>query len=241
MTTDELTTNITHDIPFTFVKLGDGELLCMRGTDGQNCDGHRYFSQLGADLRDAFAYLGNRPDVCIALFSDVVPSRGLRGSFDADVERMCNELAIAPTVADNYCMLLHKTYNMKRPLRDFWCAVAGYTGRKVLVAPERLAGVANMLGCARHITVPVRDAYLDIETVQNHCMREVDDGAAMFVFCAGMPAKRLIHKLHERTGGGAYLIDAGSSFDSLFVGDTRVDQATREDAIELYRGTNIML
>ena len=39
--------------PFSFSRFGDGEWNAILGKPGQNCDGHAFFPELGADLRDA--------------------------------------------------------------------------------------------------------------------------------------------------------------------------------------------
>lgn len=54
----------------SFVKLGDGEEACMRGDKGENCDGSKYYPELGEKLRDAFDYFKTRDDVEVVYFND---------------------------------------------------------------------------------------------------------------------------------------------------------------------------
>ncbi len=39
--------------PFSFSRFGDGEWNARLGRPGENCDGHEFFPELGADLREA--------------------------------------------------------------------------------------------------------------------------------------------------------------------------------------------
>ena len=46
-----------EDKNFSFVKYGDGELLCMIGAKGENCDFHPYSVKLGELLKSSFGTL----------------------------------------------------------------------------------------------------------------------------------------------------------------------------------------
>jgi hypothetical protein len=43
--------DLKNNVPFKFARFGDGEWNCMLNKAGQNCDGHKYFPDLGASLR----------------------------------------------------------------------------------------------------------------------------------------------------------------------------------------------
>lgn len=47
--------NLSNNINFKFARYGDGEFNCMFGKQGQNCDGHIYYSELGAKLRTSLS------------------------------------------------------------------------------------------------------------------------------------------------------------------------------------------
>lgn len=44
---------IVNGEPFAFSRYGDGEWLAILGETGQNCDGHRYFPDMGEELRQS--------------------------------------------------------------------------------------------------------------------------------------------------------------------------------------------
>lgn len=57
---DTLIDKLDLEIPFSFVKRGDGELACMRGDIGNNCDGHPYTNELGIKLKESFEFLNDK-------------------------------------------------------------------------------------------------------------------------------------------------------------------------------------
>ena len=54
MTYAEIIHNIESFTNFSWSRFGDGELNCMRGKPGVNCDGHEYFRDLGMALRSVW-------------------------------------------------------------------------------------------------------------------------------------------------------------------------------------------
>lgn len=60
---DILTAKIESGKPFNFVKRGDGELACMNGDQGANCDGHPYSTELGIKLKKSFNLLKDKAHI----------------------------------------------------------------------------------------------------------------------------------------------------------------------------------
>ena len=54
---DFFTKKILFNENFSFVKFGDGELICMIGAIGKNCDHHPYSKRLGRLLEESFVNL----------------------------------------------------------------------------------------------------------------------------------------------------------------------------------------
>ena len=54
MTYNDIITKLKNKEPFQFARVGDGEMLCMDGVSGKNCDGHKYFVDLGKALREVY-------------------------------------------------------------------------------------------------------------------------------------------------------------------------------------------
>ena len=194
--------NIENNFNFSFVKRGDGELACMNGEPGGNCDGHPYSPELAYKLREAYKYLRDRATIV---------------EFDDQV---------------NYNVLLHRTDSDLKEVSDFYKAIGNSSRRKFLIAPERLLGMQSILKCDMIEVIEVNafseyDKIFDsIPIVEN----------AIYMFCAGMPAKPLIADLlthAEVFGYNITCLDCGSAFDPS-VSQTRTEQITKEQFWELY-------
>jgi len=192
------TKNIEDNVNFSFVKRGDGELACMSGQKGANCDAHPYSEELGKNLIEAYQFLKGKVDV---------------------VE--WNDQA-------NYNILLHRKDNDLNALRDFWQAIGKSERRTFFIGPKRLEKACDLLG-ASFIEIPLVNAFEFIKTMS---LPDVQDND-IYVLCCGMPAKGLIADL-IKMNPKITCIDAGSSFDPVFVGVTRTIQADKETLRRLY-------
>ena len=197
---DEYTKNINENVNFSFVKRGDGELACMAGEKGANCDGHDYSPELGNKLKKSFEFLKDKVD--IVEWQDQL----------------------------NYNILLHRKDNDLKKLKDFWMAVKASPRKKIFIGPERLKGVVDMLKIDTFLPIPLVNAFTYIK--ENLLFPMPEDGS-IYIFCCGMPAKVEIAGLIKRNKN-ITCIDAGSSFDPVFIGKTRTEQADKEMLRRLY-------
>lgn len=108
--------NIKKNINFTVTKRGDGELNCMNGVVGKNCDGHDYSKELGERLKESFEFLKDKADV------------------------------LEWTDQKNYNVLLHRKDNNLEKLSEFYKAIKVSPRRKIFVGPKRLEKVCDFLG-----------------------------------------------------------------------------------------------
>lgn len=199
--------NIENNINFTFVKRGDGELACMRGDAGGNCDGHPYSKELGEKLWEAYEYLGKQPNTTIVEFDD----------------------------QKNYNVLLHRTDSNLKEVSEFYKAIKLSKRNKYLIAPEKLNLIAGLLD-ATHIVIPelnLFSRYNEYKDAIHHTSYQSGWRDSIFIFCAGMPAKPLISDMMKHSPNATYL-DCGSAFDPS-VGITRTEQITKEQFWELYK------
>ncbi len=206
----ELTDMIRRGEPFTFVKRGDGEQLCMDGAEGCNCDGHPYSPELAARLREAFAFFEftffeTQSNVRIVEFADQAA----------------------------YNSLLHRTDSDLAAVKAFWGAVRESERRKLFVGPIRLSKAAKMLH-AEHIWVPKKNVF-GYYSLYEIAMRYAVHPGDIVIFCAGMTAKPLIAEVMQRLPD-VTCIDAGSAFDPLCVeGGTRTEQLSMDVLNREYR------
>lgn len=112
---DEYLKKIKNNKNFTFVKRGDGELACMNGEKGANCDNHPYSEELGKALKESFEFLKDKAD--IVEWND----------------------------QKNYNILLHRKDNNLEKVRNFWVTVKESPRRKFFIGPKRLEGVCELL------------------------------------------------------------------------------------------------
>jgi len=189
--------NIKNNVNFSFTKRGDGELACMRGDKGANCDSHPYTRELGDRLKEAFEFMEGKAN--IAEWVDQV----------------------------NFNMFLHRTDNDLEKVREFWKTVKISKRKKIFVGPERLAGVINMLNIDEFIEIPL------INTFENMPSMNCPENDSIYIFSCGMPAKVLIVDM-LKGNKNITCIDAGSSFDPIFIGKTRTEQADKETLRRLY-------
>lgn len=122
---------------FTFVKLGDGEEICMRGESGQNCDGTEYSLKLGKKLKDSFTYLAGK----------------------ARVAHWCDQ--------DRVNVLLHRVDSDPLPVKEFWLTLRETRWpMKLFVGPKILRPVAKLLNC-HFYEIPQANAFDNYSKILN--------------------------------------------------------------------------
>lgn len=183
--------NVKNKKPFKFARYGDGEIYCMKGKAGQNCDNHFYFPDLGACLRNSINpepefMVGIQPLSVDHLYSDV---EGYFGHF----KRLYNADA------------LHNA-SIEGSLHELTTALEGrYI---ILVGPAHLADFFRE--CV-HIVIPNQNCWTEYEAVRQQIEFHVEGiNNAVVVLCASMMSEVLIDWFadHHHT-----FIDAGSVFD----------------------------
>ena len=200
---------------FSFVKLGDGEMLAMMGAQGQNCDGQVYSPQLGSDLRSAFRSLGAQPNVFI--------TRWKLGMED-EIDFLEGDLGIACT--EDHDLLLNRILSQEN--YDFWNAVKESKRRKIFVGPERLLfDVVSFLTIDIGLVVPIKNSF-SFKYKKNFALEKKPEDNDIFLFSAGMPSKIWIADLLEKNPNITCL-DCGSAFDPIFVGQTRTNQKSQAE------------
>lgn len=204
-----LTSCLQNNFPVSFVKLGDGEKLCMDGESGANCDGHRYTQELADKLKAAFKWFEPRARNKDRTVINVVP-------FEDQPMYNC---------------LLARTDNDLDAVKAFWGAVRGSIKDKYFVGPARLKPAAAMLK-AEFVEVPLVNAFEQYSSIRERLLWAAKPGA-VFVFCSGMASKCWIKDVLEREATASCL-DAGSAFDPLFVGRTRTEQLPMDLLLEHY-------
>lgn len=187
-TYDRIVTMLKEGINFKFARYGDGEINAMIGKDGQNCDGHKYFNDLGFKLVETIRY---EPSYMVGIQPLSVNHLGEHVKhYFGDFKTLYNADALHSASIDGV-------------LERFFKAL---TGRYLIViAPPHLAGLFECV----HIVIPPVDCWLSYDRIKEQLEYHLIDDAVILL-CASMMSEVLISDFKDRN---CTMIDCGSLFD----------------------------
>jgi hypothetical protein len=216
---------------FTHVKYGDGEIICMARRGGKNCDQHDLSIELGNKLLESLVYLSQNPDVYFPDWYFSNPPINVNDDIN---------LSFFNSLKNNYKLILNSIQpfelimmgwgNMEYDfLFKFLQKIKKSERKKIYVGPERLRGINDVLSIDKYIEIPLINAFNNFEEILRDILIEVEEDS-IILFSVGPMSPYLIYKI-LKTKPNVTLLDIGSGFDSLFVGQTRGEnQATTEIA-----------
>jgi hypothetical protein len=186
--------NLVQGKNFKFARYGDGELFCMNGKIGRNCDKHEYFPDLGAMLIETVT---NRVDYMI----------GIQPLSVSHIPHLVDQFILqtyTPKELYNADVLHNASIDGK--LDTFMKSLDGrYI---ILVGPAHLAGLFEEMV---HIVVPDLNAWLLYKTINEQLIYHIQKDCVVLLSC-GMMAEVL---LYENRDSDCTIIDTGSVFDPL--------------------------
>ena len=147
--------------PFIYTKMGDGEIACLDGEQGVNCDGQNYSPELKERLSKAYDAL----------------------SFQQKITGRC---IVNPWGSP--CRILHHEGNDQLAVRDFWLAVRNMPAWKVYVGPAFMHGVVDFLQCSAHVAVPATRAF-DLDEHIRRAIIDYWKPGCCVIFTAGLASK----------------------------------------------------
>lgn len=218
------TQKIEDNENFTFVKYGDGELLCMLGAKGENCDFHPYSERLSKLLQISFATLLSKSQIFLADWKDNLIDA--RDSFIS----MYN---LKPKFADYDCFLSIKDNMKTDKLLNFYSLIKNTSRKKIFIGPEKLSGVIEMLEMDQHIKVPFVNAFSEYDQIKRQLVQTIEDDA-IYIYCCSMMSCVLINDLVNLNSNITNL-DVGSGFDAIFSEKSRPKQPSKEKAHSYYK------
>jgi hypothetical protein len=191
--------------PFSFSRFGDGEWNAILGVQGENCDGHQYFPELGAKLR---ASLLKKGDYIYALQPRAIRSqrKGLQEFL------LQNHIAWKWHNAD----VFHDANKQGKLLSLVSCL---RSMNVVIIGPAVLRGLKEkVFQYADFIEIPPKNCFLATEDIRKSILQTADKNKkTVYAFSASMATKVLIHELFPLIGADSWLIDFGSLWD-IYVG-----------------------
>ncbi len=187
LTYSQIVSNLENGINFAYARYGDGELFCMQGKEGHNCDKHQYFETLGKNLKRSLKeqtyYWGMRRDA----------REGLKEFLPKQYTPSENSLFVDASKQER--------------LKSFFKAIEGRN--VILVAPPHIE-----LDNEHHITISEENCWLDYSHIWTHCNALIKPDDVMII-CAGMATPVLIHDMYPILTQATY-IDMGSVLDPYY-------------------------
>jgi hypothetical protein len=182
--------------PFSHSRFGDGELKAVFGAEGANCDGHRFFPELGQRLA---TILASKPDYMLGLLPLAVRVHGM--------ERVLS-------ISDGIHWVLANSFPLALLERRFDRFLDALDDRDVtLVGPEHLRPLSSARGW-EHLVVASRDCWTEYDDVSALLRASVPTADGVVLFCASMMSNVLIDDLYAVAPANT-CIDVGSAFDPL--------------------------
>lgn len=204
-TYQDLLSCLENKKPFSFSRFGDGEWNAIFRKEGMNCDGHKYFKDMGDALADV---LMAQPDYRLGIQNMATRVQGERISGFLDL----NELKIAWCNAD---MLHHAS--IKNNIEPFFKALS--ERNTVMIGPGYLKNIKLKVKYKHFIEIFAQNCWKQKDYIIEEC-RKVKLDKPVFSFSASMAANVIIDILHKELKD-AILIDAGSVYEPYVGVDSR--------------------
>ena len=192
LTYDKFIHNLRNKIPFSFSRFGDGEIraLLQMKPNGKNCDGHRYFKDMGNALADVLLW---EPEYYIGLQP---LSQKVYGS-QFDRWQKLNGLDLNWSNAD----ILHNA-SMEGRLSEMFEAL--YDRKVIYVGPPSLIKISKYIKYKHFVNV--------LKTLKALLYDKYENWVVLF--SASMPTEVWIDDMYKWDEGNQHsFIDVGSLFD----------------------------
>lgn len=180
---------------FKFARYGDGELNCMIGKKGTNCDKHEYFPDLGERLRDS---LFDNPKYSIGLQPLTISNPILFDKWNRLTDGLRLNICNADVLHNaSICGILDGFINVL------------HERNVILVGPPHLSGIFQ----CKHIAVNPVNAWLSYDITRDMVEDYIlNTEYPVILLSCGMMAEVLIHEFKDHN---ITMIDTGSVFDPL--------------------------
>lgn len=206
MNTLELSRRIRENEPVAFVKYGDGEILCMTGATGENCDNDPYTPPLANALIQSFVYYINHPYAYVGRWHG---DEGLQR-----LSRLQNELNLTDPKWVDYHIVMNDDKAFGKPdMYIFLKTIQESSRKKIIISNSKNIKMKELFNADSYITIPPRNWFVEFNTYFDLVKKEIIPNCIIFT-AAGQGSKVLIAHL-LLLNHGITCIDIGSSFDYL--------------------------
>lgn len=184
-TFERMCTMLREGINFKFARYGDGEILCMTGKIGHNCDRHEYFPEMGMALNTAI----KRANYMVGI-QPLSVSQKLHERIELPEGKLYN--------AD----VLHNA-SIQRRLFEMLTLIKYH----VIVGPLHLK---DFVVTPCHIVIPDLNCWEVHNYTCKEIQKKIDDGTKVFILCASMTSEVIIDQFRNED---ITFIDFGSVLD----------------------------
>lgn len=222
MTYQELIKKLSKGENFSFSRWGDGEFNAILGAaKGQdhkaNCDGHRYFTDMGLRL---YKVIKSKPRYVMGLQSLAVRLRGE----DPDFKELIDGIDWVDSD------IIHRqSIRTNGNLSDLFDVLKQRD--IILVANENLIPLTMPLykyslldehsnTSFHHILISPKDCWLEYADILKR-LRELITKDVVILYCSSMASEVLIDDIYNDYGDAVTQIDIGSAFDPFIGANTR--------------------
>jgi hypothetical protein len=200
---------IKNNIPFSFARYGDGELIIM----------FNYKSVIGRDIGDMIKSIEpmkqifrNHYDYFHCKLNCTFHTHSLK-CFGVDIDEVCKFMIETcpdmPFYDGEIWQGLSFSGKIEQLTRELNLYTPVFIGGKHLSNIQYLNGITNM----ELITVHDRKAWDDFENIKQQIRQKIESGRRMFCFSMGYAGKIMIDELYSETRGKCFMIDFGSLWD----------------------------
>jgi len=216
MDTTEVTKRIISGQQIVFAKFGDGEILCMLGEQGSNCDGDSYTEKLRNMLISSLRFYSvcNNPNVFIGHWP------GTRALHSVELKEVLDKYNISlPKLARYHLIMNHDCVNSDMKvfdnpnMYDFVKSIQETRRKKIVFSNENNKKLQLLFKADSYIVIPPRNWVVDYDNYFEKVKSEITDGCILFT-AGGQGSKALIADLLKLFPGMTCL-DIGASFDLL--------------------------
>jgi hypothetical protein len=228
---------IDQNINFSHVKLGDGEIFCMRDIKGENVDKHPYSTELSDNIKLSLIDLSNRFNVFIA---DWFYSNPPRYVHDFENQRYLGHFQYLNRINLNliqpFELLMLGWCNLEYDyLFKFYQKIKQSKRKKTYICNEKFSVLKNVLNIDKFINIPLINAYNDYNKILTEAKDNIIDND-IILLSVGMMSPVLINDI-LKFNENVTILDIGSGLDALVLNykNRGESQASHEEALNYFK------
>lgn len=208
LTFAKLIDKINNKQPFSFVRYGDGEWNAIFQKNGNNCDGHEYFSDMGTALANI---VKSNPNYYLGMQSLAMNTQGDRinkfiDDYYISIEWVDADILHHANIAGKFDILFKALNN----------------SFVIMVSPAHLKGMKDYFSYDYFIEIPDKNCWTTKDKTIAQTANAIDKlETPVVLFTASMAANYYIDILYYMYGKSIIMIDAGSIFEPYIGKQTR--------------------